>query len=69
MKKKIIKALKDGNLFDWLYNHAHELDNDDLACIARELALSVQVARELGETQAFKAAMLGIHDNFLDDDE
>lgn len=43
MTKKLfnsmVEATKKGSLFDWLYKNAEELDRDELARIAREIAL------------------------------
>ena len=40
--KSLIKAAKEGNLFDWLYSESYQLDKDELSLVARELAYALQ---------------------------
>ena len=35
-KEEMLKAVKENNLFDWLYDNSADITKDDLSTIARE---------------------------------
>ena len=41
LKQSLIAAIKEDTLCDWLYQHAYEMDHDEILILARELAYCI----------------------------
>jgi hypothetical protein len=68
----MIKATREGKLFDWLYDHGSEIDKDEMATIARELAYAIETTGVYPEIKDVFVNQMADHYStwgFDDDDE
>lgn len=71
VKTKVIGAFKAGMLFDFLANNAWEMDKEDLATIAKELAYTFENVMECelttNQQKPYKEELIeGFEDNLYD---
>lgn len=58
LKARIIKAAKEGNLFDLLSTDAWKMDGEDLETIAKELAYALSLALPWIPKEGMKTAIV-----------
>lgn len=51
LQKALIKALREGNLFDFLSNEGHRLDKSDLLTLAKEMDYAIYSEEEWVKTR------------------
>lgn len=70
MKKELLKAIQDDDLFDFICNNYHRMSKTELCCIIKELAYSIHCIKKLDFADDLKNAILeNIEENFSDDEE
>lgn len=60
LRNGLLEAIREGRLFDWLYDNGWKLDREDLATIARELAFQLddEANLDVGEKDSESASRI-----------